>query len=545
MILCNICRRPHHPQKRPFLCPVDVRNNLYEGRINNATLLLENEQLETKINSYLANGVDLKPSSTSAEAEAKTVRLNTLQSESRRSQEYTQDMEAQADRLRDGIAARKREVEEMKAANSRQKKDLASASDGLRGRRQRLLDDTERAIRKTNQNWDSGHEKLAATRSFLCMESARLFGVKRIRKGPSSRYEYHIGGIEILGLIAMNEARSEMVSASLANIAHILVLASQYLTIRLPAEITLPHKDYPRPTIFPIDSSYRPGEAQFPGSQPSLVGDADHQRRARPRPLYLEKTLKTLARDDPTAYSFFLEGIALLGYDIVWACTTQGVYVGDKDSIEDFCNFGKNLYNLLIGNSLYTNSAGRIYQASTGQAAAASTAAPGGDGADIIQATMGKFSHGAAHDNLCSAEGTEFLRKHKSRLPLPIKIAEKLKRKLNPIPDWELLEHPDSLEDTVLVCGADTANSATRVRERERERDRRASFGIESLMTEMNMGEQTPGTAAPAAPAAGGSDDSAGPNPGRSGPGTPTGISSPPQTRAMSGTNGWTKLRSR
>lgn len=279
-------------------------------------------------------------------------------------------------------------------------------------------------------------------------------------------------------------------STSLAHVAHILVLASHYLALKLPAEITTPHTDYPRPTIFPIESSYQPGRPQFPSSQPVLeLEDRFHSRRARARPLYLEKPLKKLARDDPVAYSLFLEGVSLLAYDIVWACTTQGVHTGEKDSIEDFCNFGRNLYNLLIGHSLHTNSAGRIYQiastSSPSRGAVTNSSGPGngiiGVGGDmVIQPTMGRFSHGAAHDNLVSAEGTEFLKRSKPRLPSPIKMADKLKRKLNPTPEWELLEHPDSLEDTVMIEG-----SVSRVLKAEA-RERRPSFGIESLMSEIN-----------------------------------------------------------
>ena len=270
--------------------------------------------------------------------------------------------------------------------------------------------------------------------------------------------------------------------------AHVLVLASHYLAIRLPAEITLPHKDYPRPTIFPIDASYEPGEAQFPASQqPPMQLDPrkQGQARSRPRPLFLDKPLVKLARDDPSAYSLFLEGVSLLAYNIVWACKSQGVHAGDEDSIEDFCNFGRNLYNLLIGNFMHTNSAGRIiYQASSasnpvnGGAGGVDNGGKSGD--MVMNTTVGRFSHGAAHNNFLSADGTEFLRRSKPKLPSPIKVADKLKRKLNPTSEWEMLEIPDNLEDTVMVNERGPRSGQTRARER------RTSFGIESLMSEID-----------------------------------------------------------
>lgn len=71
----------------------------------------------------------------------------------------------------------------------------------------------------------------------------------------------------------------------------------------------------------------------------------------------------TLAKEDPSTYSLFIEGVVLLAYNIAWACCTQGVPIGDKTSYEDVCNMGRNLYSLLIGNQLTNNPATRLAQA--------------------------------------------------------------------------------------------------------------------------------------------------------------------------------------
>src|SRR3569833_4227930 len=52
----------------------------------------------------------------------------------------------------------------------------------------------------------------------------------------------------------------EVISTCLAHITHILMLATHYLAIRLPAEVTLPHRVYPRSTFFCLASSYSHGE---------------------------------------------------------------------------------------------------------------------------------------------------------------------------------------------------------------------------------------------------------------------------------------------
>ena len=109
-------------------------------------------------------------------------------------------------------------------------------------------------------------------------------------------------------------------STSLAHVAHIVTLVAHYLSVRLPAEVTLPHRDYPRPTIFNLASSYQHGPTPFhsgsgsgsglmrPLSSSSLSRDADPRHLSRPRPLFIDKSLSQLSREDPAAYSFFLEG---------------------------------------------------------------------------------------------------------------------------------------------------------------------------------------------------------------------------------------------
>jgi hypothetical protein len=235
----------------------------------------------------------------------------------------------------------------------------------------------------------------------------------------------------------------------LAHIAHILVLSSHYLAIRLPAEITLPHRDYPRSTIFNLSSSYQHGTTSFPGALSMGFGpdnrDRETQHTSRPRPLFVEKSLPILAKEDPVAHSFFLEGVTLLAYDIAWLCCTQGISIGDRNTFEDICNMGRNLYSLLIGNQLYNNQSGKAFPALS--AASRSSNNVGHDGAPRSLAWLGRFSHGTAHSFLGSAEGMEFMRGFK--LPSPLKLADKLKKKLvyENIPEWELLGDDDWAQD--------------------------------------------------------------------------------------------------
>ncbi|GJC88369.1 autophagy-related protein 14 [Colletotrichum liriopes] len=410
---CSICQRPHSPQRLPFLCAVDARNHCYEGRLKNLQVLMENESLQNQVNDLLAQN-------TAADALNPTIAVEHLISEQKTAEDRTDQIIAQADKLRDEIAAARKEIADRKAAISRRKSDLASASSGITARRTRQLEEAERSISIAKYKWVRSADQMSSTRAFLCKEAAKLYGLRRVKKGSSSRYEYKIGGVDVVDLSSLNTASPEVLSTSLANIAHILALTSHYLSIRLPAEITLPHRDYPRPTIFNLASSYQHGEVPFPGTStiPSFASegrDSQPHYIPRPRPLFVDKALPVLAKEDPAAHSLLLEGVTLLAYDIAWACSTQGVFVGDRNSFEDVCHMGRNLYNLLIGQQLHT----------LGKA----------------PSWIGQYSHGTAYAFLGSAEGSEFVRSFK--LPSPLKLADKLKKKLvseAAVPEWEVLE---------------------------------------------------------------------------------------------------------
>lgn len=301
----------------------------------------------------------------------------------------------------------------------------------------------------------------------------------------------------------------EVISTSLAHIAHILVLASHYFAIRLPAEITLPHADYPRPTIFSLASSYKHGEVAFPGSLasqiPSVMGAGEQRHVPRPRPLFIDKALPTLAKEDPSAYAFFLEGVSLLAYDIAWACCTQGVSIGDKDSYEDVCNMGQNLWRLLIGDQLHRRSVEPTFPS----ALTPPTGSPRNneDHGEIAnpKLTIGRWSHGTLHSFLGGAEGSEFIRNFK--IVTPVKLADRLKKRLSseaPMLEWEKIEGEeleDGFDDGVLVRGHGSGGSTGR-----------GDLGAASVMTVRTVASNR-------------------------------GLSSSPGT--AKGTSGWTRLKNR
>ncbi|KAK0632987.1 UV radiation resistance protein and autophagy-related subunit 14-domain-containing protein [Immersiella caudata] len=483
---CSICHRPHEAKKLPFLCAVDARNRLYEGRVEIAQALIQCEEAERQAGQV---------------ADAHVASM----CEEQAARDRTSQIIAQADRLRAGIESARKDIDVKKEAIARKKSDLTSVSSGSSARRSRQLEEMERSSQRIKFMWNRSAETMAATRAFLCEEAARLYGLRQIKKGNTKRYE--IGGVEVFELHAMNSVPPELLSTSLAHVAHILVLASTYLGIRLPAEITLPHRDYPRPTLFSLVSSYRHGDIPFPSestSQQPNVGDGHTRHVPKPRPLFIDKPLSTLAKEDPPGYGLFLEAVAHLAYDIAWACCSQGVSFGDKDSYEDISNMGQNLWRLLIGDQIHRRSVEPTFPASLNPS--------GGNPRDEENAEMvkpktmiGRWSHGTMHSFLGGPEGVVLTRNFK--IIHPLKLADQLKRRLSsepPMLEWEKIEGheiDDDFEDGVLVRGHGRNRS-------------RIETGAESIMTVRTVGTS-----------AGGSDD-----------GNPT--------RGV-GNSGWTRVKNR
>jgi hypothetical protein len=159
------------------------------------------------------------------------------------------------------------------------------------------------------------------------------------------------------------EAQPDQLSASLGAVAQLLVRVAAYMGIRLPAEITLPHNDYPQPTIFSPASSYQGKKVPFPGSTPSHSSSNSPEASRhidprvhipKPRTLFIDRPLAHLSAEDPPAYSSFIEGVSLLAYNVAWLCRTQGMKESFKQW-EDICAMGHSLHRLLISQETYSN----------------------------------------------------------------------------------------------------------------------------------------------------------------------------------------------
>ena len=245
-------------------------------------------------------------------------------------------------------------------------------------------------------------------------------------------------------------------SAELSSTAHLLVLVSFYLSIRLPAEITLPHRDYPLPTIFTPANSYAGREVPFPSTTPTPPSNSpatsrhdDLRPMPRPRPLFLEskdleEKVPQFAKKDPIAFNFFLEAISLLAWDVAWVCRTQGFHAG-TETWEDVCNIGRNLWQLLLSQpqspGLMRVLSNRDVQSRNKNG---KENAPPGLPKSAPVPKLGSVSHSSAYSFLGGAEAQELLRGWKmSKYTM---IVDPLKKTLigeMNNAEWELLQEQE------------------------------------------------------------------------------------------------------
>lgn len=200
---CDICQRAHHPSRLPFFCAVDARNKLYDGRLANAEMLIKTEELESRMTKLLSDS----EVSSDAPVRRSGAYMDNCASEEYKAKERTERIIAAADKLRDEVAAAKREIEERKANIARRKSDLATASQGTTARRTRQLEEPAKSTKMIKYTWDREYEAMTQYRAALCMEVAKLYRLQRIKRGNPVRFEYKIGGIDIVDLCNMNSKR--------------------------------------------------------------------------------------------------------------------------------------------------------------------------------------------------------------------------------------------------------------------------------------------------------------------------------------------------
>lgn len=444
---CNVCSRLGGP-KLPLLCPTDVRNYLYGPRIENATILIEKDSLDRQVIAALSereNNTKIKP-------DVIPLDLIAVKAETNQIMDRTQLILAKAKELRNKVEQARLDLVRKKAIISRRKSELASALCGIDAQRSSIIKDVETSIQTIKAKWHQKHIATISARSFLCVEAARLYGLKKV-KNKNLRDDYKLGRSLVVDLERLHTVSAAQVSTVLSHVVHLLVLSAHYLGLQLPAEITLPHRDYPLPTIYPLQSSYKFSNPSFYGSN---VPQSNHnlsrreeRNKSRPRPLYIKKSLPTVSIEDSSEYILFLEGIALLAYDIAWACKSQGIAIGEEENFHDICNIGQNLFNLLTGTQSKLSSEPRIVtkNALPDRDLIRAFNSSNEDQVAFSRILSGKYSHNTAYSFLGKSEGTRMISTWK--LLSPLEIADRLRSHFMSEAanaEWEML-NVDAWED--------------------------------------------------------------------------------------------------
>ncbi|KAF9239369.1 hypothetical protein DTO013E5_8987 [Penicillium roqueforti] len=454
---CSICSRA--PQSRlSFHCPTCARNQLYQLRIDSTQVLLEKEVLGKQIETAVTCGSSWDEPSPHGQDLLDTDKacsprwvLQMISTRHAVSLAKRQLVSHQLEALKLEVEAKKAEIAKQKEALARRRSDAESANFQLEERETGILAGVQNTSKRVEHVWHSLHSKTAESRIYLCREVANLYGLRKATKKGQGRETYVLGCGLIVDLRDMNGIPQEQISTSFSNIAHLLIIVSHYLSLRLPAEITLPHKNYPVPTIYTPSASYRSrnghdGADYQSSSSPAASRTVDPRTHtSRPRPLFIDKPLPRLAKEDPATYAFFLEGATLLAWNVAWLCRTQGINLS-SDSWEEVCDIGKSLWQLLVAPPAHPSTLMRVFAGRDTQTQMKS--AKDSPRTTIQRTTsfpmLGHYSHGTAHSFLGASEGVEFMRIWK--LPTPTRIVDKLKSNLlgeMASAEWELLEEKE------------------------------------------------------------------------------------------------------
>ncbi|KAK4550019.1 hypothetical protein LTR36_002986 [Oleoguttula mirabilis] len=479
---CGICSGAYNSRRKP-ICVSCIQATLYGPRIQQASALLDREKQHTHAEAVVRPGNDGVIASLPEDADWDAITAGVKKHSLARSREEQQAVDARVDDITNKAAELRREIEDYKAYVAKQKDvhatrrhEVAEERKQLEKHKQLVLDPVRSAIRKAHQRLEKVHHRTVDARALLCYEAASLSGLQR-RKGEDGKSEYWLGGVAVPDLRALNGKLQEnttvgshgedktvprpheVATAAMDNVCRLVGNCCHYLSVRLPAEILLPHNDFPHAMVVPERASYKLKDVLYSGmsssqsSSPAASRFVDRHGVSlpRPRPLHLDRPLPDLVKDDTKAFSLFIEGVMLLAWDVAWLCKSQGV--DTINSFDDVCAIGRNLHQLLIGQEQPRPPLNRNFSSATTRTDRSKGVTP------VSAISLGFYSHGSAHHSLAGFEGLALL--HGWRLASPARLVDKLKSYLlNEISgaEWDFLSDKEWDEERadelpVLVVG--------------------------------------------------------------------------------------------
>lgn len=358
---CDICSRS--PQESlDFFCAVCARTSSYLPRLQYAQVLLEKVDLATKVEHSTLDDSSTKSSNEPEQiatsrkvwqGELKHLHIAETKQALERTKASKDQTRADCEELRDQIA-------ELKAKIAVKRKNLEIIDKNTAPNREAYVSNLSTATGNVGSSLMRLQQKSTSNRATLCREAAFLMRLRQRRrqKDANGREQYSIAGLTLPDLREISNVRCVDLTAVLGSVVHLVLLVAFYLGVRLPAEINMPAPDHALPTIHAPSASYtgRKTDVSIPhaSSTSTSPSASKHEIGAslKPRPLFIgsddrEERVFNFQKRESHAFNLFVEGIALLAWNVAWLCRTQGYTMG-TNSWDEICNVGKNLHQLLI-----------------------------------------------------------------------------------------------------------------------------------------------------------------------------------------------------
>lgn len=464
---CDICAREGKELTELGMhCVSCARTAIYLKRLEHGQTLLKKDAFGTRIQALSEGSRDEKRLQDVWSIESNRTRSLHVRNRITEQQEAVISVRQQVEDLKAEIAHKKADIAKRTSILKTTKGTLAGQD---RGQLDRFADKTGRGIK----SFDSRHQASVETRAYLCREAANLlrFRQAKPRGAPKGHVlRYFIGTMPIPDLKSINGARCSDLTAMLASLSRLICLVAFYLGVRLPAEITLPHRNYPLATINTPGTSYTSSKVEFPGSGSYLAmtetsKNNESRSTSRPRPLFIgsddrNELVSDLARKDPSAFKFFVEATSLLAWDIAWLAHSQGMSSG-SESWADVCNLGASLWAVVFATP--QSSAIRRALARQGQVQHDSAHSRSSTPVDSQPGELGAFSHASAHSPLTTATRMAHIRG--LRLSKYTMVADPLRKTLEnemKNAEWEVLKEEEifdggeTFDEAVLIPSKNT-----------------------------------------------------------------------------------------
>nr|OQO31216.1 hypothetical protein B0A51_02056 [Rachicladosporium sp. CCFEE 5018] len=439
---CGLCSRAYNKTRNP-VCVYCAQATLYNDRVEHVKLLLAREKTHAHAEAIVRPGNDGVLAALPQDADwdaisngVKDQALSRMKGELERVDAKIADIETQARSLRQFMVAYKEYLGDKKRENAKRRGEIGLERKEFMLRRELVPEPVHSAARRASRHLAKTHTRTVDARAYVCKYTSNLSGLRQVKDKlgvPTGRYSLH--GLILPNLKDLISSHAgyaegaetehhEHINACLDNVCRLLGLWCHYLSVRLPAEIVLPHPDFPHSAILLERSSYKGSDPAYPGDLGNHSSSSSTSRLKRdPRPstrarlLHLDRPLAALEKEDRKTFGLFLEGVVLLSWDIAWLCRSQGIT--SVTSFDDVCNIGHNLYLLFRAQEAAFNTRPSLKRNDTAGTdvrvhsnKVMTKAAPA-----QTPIRFGSYSHGSTVNCLSSAEGAAYMQEWRKLQP--------------------------------------------------------------------------------------------------------------------------------